>query len=77
MWVTIGHKATVSGLAIGGGGGGGGGKRAASPLVGFCYHHLEIYKSVIFRNRPILDNRDFLSLMCICCFITISEVNLL
>ena len=38
---------------------------------------LEIYKSVIFRNQPILDNKEFLSLMCICCFITISELNLL
>ena len=44
--------------------------------VGFCYDQSEIYKSVIFRNRPILDNKSFLSLMCICCFITISEVNL-
>ena len=47
--------------------------------VGFCYDQSEIYKYVMFRNHSILDNinKELLSLMCICCFITISEVNLL
>ena len=54
-----------------------GGGGAAAPLVGFCYYQSEIYQSVIFRNQPILDNKEFLSLMCICCFVAISEVNLL
>ena len=40
-----------SGVAIGGAGG------AAAPLVEFCYDQSEIYKFVIFRNRPILDNK--------------------
>ena len=69
---TVGPKcrSSFSGVAIGGSG-------AAAPMVGFCYDQLEIYKSVTFRNWPILDNKELLSLMCICCFITISEVNLL